>query len=176
MWRQRKTKILATLGPASAEPEIISRMVEAGADVFRLNMRHGSHDEHRRLFRIIRELEAASGRPLGVLADLQGPKLRVGTFAEGRIDLCAGKRLRLDLDAAPGDEGRVTLPHPEIFAVLKSGLEVLLDDGRVRLRVEKAGPDHAETVVLAGTERTDHKGDNIPGVVLPLTALTRKDH
>ncbi|MCH8187969.1 MAG: pyruvate kinase, partial [Proteobacteria bacterium] len=176
MWRQRKTKILATLGPASAEPEIIRRMVEAGADVFRLNMSHGSHDDHRRLFRIIRDLEAASGRPLGVLADLQGPKLRVGTFAEGRIGLCVGKRLRLDLDSAPGDEGRVTLPHPEIFAVLKSGQEVLLDDGRVRLRVEKAAPDHADTIVLAGTELSDHKGVNIPGAVLPLKALTHKDH
>ncbi len=176
MWRQRKTKILATLGPASADPEIIGRMVEAGADVFRLNMSHGSHDEHRRLFRIIRDLEAGSGRPLGVLADLQGPKLRVGTFAEGRIGLCAGKRLRLDLDTAPGDADRVTLPHPEIFTVLKKGLEVLLDDGRVRLRVEKAAPDHAETVVLAGTELSDHKGVNIPGAVLPLRALTPKDH
>ena len=176
MWRQRKTKILATLGPASADQEIIGRMVDAGADVFRLNMSHGSQADHRRLFQIIRDLEAGSGRPLGVLADLQGPKLRVGTFAEGRISLCVGKRLRLDLDTAPGDEGRVTLPHPEIFAALKSGLEVLLDDGRVRLRVEKAAADHAETVILAGTELSDRKGVNIPGAVVPLRALTNKDH
>ena len=176
MWRQRKTKILATLGPASSEPEVIRQLVEAGADAFRLNMSHGSHDDHRRLFRIIRDLEAGSGRPLGVVADLQGPKLRIGNFSEGRIDLCAGKRLRLDLDTSMGDEGRVTLPHPEVFAALKKGLEVLLDDGRVRLRVEKAAPDHAETVVLVGTELSDHKGVNVPGAVVPLKALTNKDH
>lgn len=176
MWRRRKTKILATLGPASAEPETIKRMVEAGADVFRLNMSHGSQGDHRRAFQIIRDLEADCGRPLGVVADLQGPKLRVGTFVDGRIRLCEGKRLRLDLDTAAGTEGRVTLPHPEVFAALKTGLEVLLDDGRVRLRVEKAGADHAETVVLAGTELSDHKGVNVPGAVVPLKALTAKDH
>ncbi len=176
MWRQRKTKILATLGPASADVGTIHRMVEAGADVFRLNLSHGSHADHRRLFGIIRDLESSFGHPIGIVADLQGPKLRIGTFVGGRIDLCEGKRLRLDLDAAPGNEDRAPLPHPEVFAALDCGHEVLLDDGRVRLRVEKSAADYADTVVVAGNELSDHKGVNVPGAVLPLKALTDKDH
>ena len=115
------------------------------------------------------------GRPIGVLADMQGPKLRVGTFANGPVELAAGSAFRLDLDNKPGDATRANLPHPEIFAALKPGAELLLDDGRLRLRVEQAGKDFAQTTVVAGGMLSDRKGVNVPGVVLPLSAMTAKD-
>jgi len=175
MRRERSTKIVATLGPSSASRERIEALFEAGADVFRFNFSHGSHDDHAARFAIVREIEKARGRPIGTLQDLQGPKLRIGTFAEGKVELAPGQPFRLDLEPVPGDATRVQLPHPEILGVLAPGAELLLDDGKVRLRVERAEASAAETVVVAGGSLSDRKGVNVPGVVLPIPALTDKD-
>jgi pyruvate kinase len=169
-------KIVATLGPASADRTTIEALVRAGADVFRLNFSHGTHADHQQRLALIRSIEADIGRPIGVLLDLQGPKLRVGTFANGPVQLVDGAPFRLDLDRTkPGVVTRVSLPHPEIFAALKPGAELLLDDGRLRLKVEKSGPDFADTRVVNGGLLSDRKGVNVPGVVLPLSAMTDKD-
>src|SRR6516164_9885451 len=136
MRRQRSAKIVATLGPSSSSPDQIRALFEAGVDVFRLNFSHGTHDDHHARFTAIREIETATGRPIGILADLQGPKLRLGSFAEGRIELEAGEPFRVDLGQKPGDRSRAPLPHPEIFDALSPGTELLVDDGKVRLRVE----------------------------------------
>ena len=175
MKRTRKAKILSTLGPASSSPEMIESLFKAGVDVFRLNFSHGSQADHRRRYDIIRGLETKYGRPIGILADLQGPKLRVGVFAAGKVNLKNGANLRLDLDTAPGDVKRVNLPHPEIFAALKEGAELLLDDGKVRLVVEKHGADWADTRVAVGGDLSNHKGLNLPNVTLPISPLTEKD-
>jgi pyruvate kinase len=175
MPRTRSTKIVATLGPASSSEEIVRALFDGGVDVFRLNFSHGSHEEHAARYRAIRDVEAPAGRPIGVLMDLQGPKLRVGAFAGGRAALVAGQRFRLDLADAPGDAARVRLPHEELYAALRPGLEILLDDGRLRLRVERCGPEFVETVALTSGTLSDHKGVNVPGVVLPLRAVTEKD-
>jgi pyruvate kinase len=175
MRRDRSTKILATLGPASASRERIRALVEAGADVFRFNFSHGSHEDHAARFALVREIEAECGRPIGTLIDLQGPKLRIGTFAQGKVVLAPGAPFRLDLDPTPGDGRRVQLPHPEILSVLRPGADLLLDDGRIRLRVEQAEAAAAETVVVAGGTLSDRKGVNVPGVVLPIPAMTEKD-
>lgn len=176
MRRDRNAKIVATLGPASADRPAIQALFEAGADVFRLNFSHGTHAEHAARVAAIRAIEGEAHRHIGVLADLQGPKLRIGTFRDGPIHLDAGARFRLDLDAgAPGDAGRVALPHPEIFAALSPGTDLLLDDGRIRLRVERCTPTDAETRVITGGALSERKGVNLPGAVLPLSALTEKD-
>ena len=173
--RYRQTKVVATLGPSSSSPEMIRALFDAGVDVFRLNFSHGSHEDHGERVRALRALERATGRPVAIMADLQGPKLRLGTFANGPVALTAGQRFRLDLSTAPGDERRVGMPHPEIFAALKADTDLLLDDGKVRLRVVDCGPDFAETVVVSGTRLSDRKGVNVPDVVLPLSPLTAKD-
>ncbi|GGY16044.1 pyruvate kinase [Massilia dura] len=176
MHRKRNAKIVATLGPASSEPDTIRALFDAGADVFRLNFSHGSHADHRQRFETIRAIEGETGRPIGVLLDLQGPKLRLGTFADGGVTLAAGDSFRLDLDRdTPGDRHRAPMPHPEIFSALVPGTDLLVDDGRVRLRVETCGPAFAETRVAVGGRVSDRKGVNVPGVVLPLSALTDKD-
>ena len=175
MRRQRSAKIVATLGPASATPDKIAALFEAGVDVFRLNFSHGEQAEHRARLDAIRALEKKVGRPIGVMADLQGPKLRVGTFAGGKVKLVPGAGFRLDLDKAPGSASRANLPHPEIFAAIAPGTELLLDDGNIRLKVEKSGKDFAETKVLAGGELSDRKGVNVPNAMLAVSALTPKD-
>lgn len=175
MRRTRNAKIVATLGPASSDKDTVRRLFLAGVDVFRLNFSHGSADDHRARFANLRELEQETGRPIGILADLQGPKLRVGTFAEGPVMLVEGAAFRLDLDPAPGNAQRAGLPHPEIFAALVPGAELLLDDGKLRLVVERCGADFAETRVVVGGKLSERKGVNVPGVVLPITALTAKD-
>ena len=175
MRRNRSAKIVATLGPASSTKERIRELADAGADVFRFNFSHGSHDDHAERFRIVREVEAERGRPIGLIMDLQGPKLRVGRFAEGRIQLAKGDRFRLDLDPAVGDKQRVCLPHPEIFRVLRPGQDLLLDDGKIRLGIESCGDSFAETVVRAGGPLSDRKGVNVPNAILPISALTDKD-
>jgi pyruvate kinase len=154
---------------------MIRQLFNAGADVFRLNFSHGSHADHKVRLDIIRDLERETGRPIAVLLDLQGPKLRLGTFREGKVNLAAGQAFRLDLAAGPGDDKRAPLPHPEIFAALKPQTNLLLDDGKVRLRVERCGPDFAETVVVIGGAVSDRKGVNVPDAVLPLSPLTEKD-
>lgn len=177
MNRPCNAKIVATLGPASADRATIAALVNAGADVFRLNFSHGTHADHKERLDLIRSVESELGRPIGVLLDLQGPKLRVGTFANGPVLLVEGAPFRLDLDRErPGDAQRAPLPHPEIFAALQPGVELLLDDGRLRLKVERCGPDFADTIVVNGGMLSDRKGVNVPGVVLPLSALTKKDH
>ena len=173
--RQRSAKIVATLGPSSSSPDRIRSLFETGVDVFRLNFSHGTHDDHRARFTAIRRVETATGRPIGILADLQGPKLRLGTFAEGPIELTAGARFHLDLDRHAGDERRAPLPHPEIFEALKPGTELLLDDGKVRLEVEACSSSFADTRCLVGGTLSDRKGVNVPNAVLPLSAITEKD-
>lgn len=175
MRRRRKAKIIATLGPASADPAVIRALFEAGADVFRLNMSHGSHADHKALMDAIRAQESEVGSPVGVIIDLQGPKLRLGRFKGGRATLKTGARFRLDLEETPGDSRRASLPSPEVFAALEPGAELLLDDGRVSLKVEKRGRDFAVTRVVVGGTLQDSKGVNIPGVTLPIAALTEKD-
>ncbi|MGJ7916697.1 pyruvate kinase [Massilia sp. LXY-6] len=175
MLRQRRSRILATLGPSSSTIGRIRALLEAGADVFRLNFSHGSHADHAARYAAIRAVEREIGRPIGVLMDLQGPKLRIGRLLGGRAVLEAGSAFRLDLDPAEGGAHRAQLPHPEIFAALRPGAELLLDDGKLRLRVESCGPDHAETRVLVGGPLSDRKGVNVPGVLLPISPLTAKD-
>jgi pyruvate kinase len=175
MRRQRSAKIVATLGPASSSPERIRALFDAGVDVFRLNFSHGTHREHDAGCTAIRRVESGTGRPIGILADLQGQKLRLGTFAEGRIELVAGAHFRLDLDHGAGDASRAPLPHPEIFAALEPGTELLLDDGKVRLQIESCGAGFAETRCLVGGTLSDRKGVNVPNAVLPLSAITEKD-
>ncbi|MDO9600649.1 MAG: pyruvate kinase [Azoarcus sp.] len=175
MRRRRSSRILATLGPASSSREQICKLAEAGVDVFRLNFSHGSHEDHAERLRLIRDIETELGRPIGVLMDLQGPKLRVGKMAAGKVTLEAGRPFRLDLDPAEGDVHRASLPHPEIFAALEVGTDLLLDDGKLRLRVDAFGPDFADTTVLVGGTLSDRKGVNVPGVVLPISPLTAKD-
>ena len=173
--RTRNAKIVATLGPASSDPAVVRQLFMAGVDVFRLNFSHGNHADHRARFELLRALEKDTGRPIGILADLQGPKLRVGSFADGPVMLAPGQAFRLDLDPAPGNAQRAVLPHPEIFAALVPGAELLLDDGKLRLVVERCGADFAETRVAVGGKLSERKGVNVPGVMLPITALTEKD-
>jgi pyruvate kinase len=173
--RRRRTKILATLGPASSTIEVIERLYRAGADVFRLNFSHGSHEDHAARIAMIREVERKVGRPIGILADVQGPKLRVGKFQAGRVQLQTGQAFRLDLNPTPGDVRRVTLPHKEIIEAAQIGTTLLLDDGKLRLRVTRTRPDHLETEVVVGGPLSDRKGVNVPDVALPIPALTEKD-
>ena len=175
MRRHRFAKIIATLGPATSAPETIRALFAAGVDVFRLNFSHGDHDGHRRCFEAIRAVEAATGRPIGVLLDLQGPKLRIGEIAGGRVMLEEGASFSFDLDPSPGGPDRVALPHPEVFAALKPGTNLLVNDGKVRLEVETCGANFAGARVRVGGEISDHKGVNIPDVVLPISPLTDKD-
>jgi pyruvate kinase len=175
MRRQRNTKIIATLGPASSDPARIEALFVAGADVFRLNFSHGEHADHRQRYDAIRALEKKTGRPISIMMDLQGPKLRVGKFVEGKIALRTGQRFRFDLDDKPGDAQRVRLPHAEVLSVLKPGTDLLLDDGKLRLKVEAAGEGFAEATVTQGGILSDRKGVNVPGVILPVSPLTEKD-
>jgi pyruvate kinase len=175
MRRLTRTKIVSTLGPSSSTEERLAQLFEAGVDVFRLNFSHGTHDEHAGRMRAIRELERRYGRPIGVLADMQGPKLRVGAFAGGRVELQADAAFRLDLSEEPGGVARVMLPHPEIFAALKPGAVLLLDDGRLRLEVTDCGPDYADTKVLVAGPLSDRKGVNLPNIRLDISPLTPKD-
>lgn len=173
--RQRQTKIVATIGPASASEEMLRKLVLTGVDMFRLNFSHGEQSEHVARVNLLRQLEQELRRPIALMADLQGPKLRVGRFADDRIVLEAGQAFRLDRDTALGDTSRVELPHPEIFEALLPGATLLLDDGKVRLKVENCGSDFADCRVLAGSSLSNRKGVNVPDVVLPLSALTAKD-
>jgi len=175
MRRSRKIKILATLGPSSSTPEIIEKLFRAGADIFRINMSHTSHETMRALVGTIRDVEAAHDRPVGVLVDLQGPKLRLGRFQEGSVALEPGARFTLDSDETPGTTDRVFLPHPEIFAALAVGHSILLDDGRVRLKVVETGEGRAITEVVQGRKLSDRKGVSLPDSLLRVSALTEKD-
>lgn len=175
MRRLRNVKIVATLGPSSSDYETIRALFEAGADVFRLNMSHGGHDDQKARYDIIRKIEADTGRPIAVLADLQGPKLRVGVFANGSEELEEGAKFRFDLNPAEGDGSRVCLPHKEIFAALEPGSSLLVNDGKIRLKVDTCGADFADCTVTIGGTISNRKGVNVPDVVLPLAALSDKD-
>src|SRR5580658_3998825 len=175
MRRQRRTKIVATLGPASSERAVISRLFEAGADVFRINMSHTNHDKLRELVTTIRAVEADYNRPIGILVDLQGPKLRLGTFQDGVAEIARGQDFILDTDPTPGDGKRVHLPHPEIFAAIKSGDALLIDDGKLRLVATEVAPDRIATRVEIGGTVSNRKGVSLPDTVIPLAALTAKD-
>ncbi len=175
MIRARRARIVATLGPASRDPEVVLALARAGADVFRLNFSHGSHEDHAEALKAIRAAEKAIDRPIGVLADLQGPKFRLGVFKDGPVEIKPGDRFRLDLDPTPGDGARVCMPHPELFAAMTVGARLLLDDGKVRLKVIEAGADHAEVEVVQGLRLSDHKGISLPGGVINLSPLTPKD-
>lgn len=175
MRRHRNVKIVATLGPASNDYDMIRALHEAGADVFRLNMSHGDHDEIRARHAIIRKVEKDLDSPICILADLQGPKLRVGTFANGEEELAVGASFRLDLQDAEGDAKRVTLPHKEIFDALEPGSHLLVNDGKIKLRVKDCGADFADCEVIVGGTISNRKGVNVPDVVLPVAALSEKD-
>lgn len=175
MKRTRQTKIVGTLGPASDTEEMIRTLFEQGVDVFRHNFSHGTHDDHRDRLNTIRKIEKDFAHPIGVIADMQGPKLRVGKFAEGKIALEKGMSLRFDLDDTPGDTTRAPLPHPEVIEALNPGDHILLDDGKVRVCVTDKGSDFLMTEVEAGSKLSNNKGFNVPGVVLPIEALTEKD-
>jgi pyruvate kinase len=173
--RTRKVRILATLGPASNTPDMIRKLVQSGADAFRINMSHGTHAGHAEVIAIIRQLEKELERPMTILADLQGPKLRVGKFVDGGATLEKGQSYVFDRNEAEGDATRATLPHREIFEGVEEGTRLLIDDGKIVQRVVSATADRIETVVEVGGRISNNKGLNVPDVVLPLAALTDKD-
>ena len=175
MRRSRKVKILATIGPASSDEAMLKRLFEAGADVFRINMSHADHELMRMLVGRIRAVEQSVGRPIGILADLQGPKLRVGKFARGRETLAVGQTFTLDDDPAPGDAKRVYLPHPEILRSVEPGHRLLIDDGKLMLRAVETDGRRIVCTVVSGTRISDRKGVSLPDTDLPVGALTEKD-
>jgi pyruvate kinase len=172
--RRRNVKIIATLGPASDTPEMIRKLFDAGADVFRLNMSHLDHKGLKRVHTMVREVEKSVERPIGILVDLQGPKLRIGEMKDGTV-LKEGSRFRLDTSKKAGDASRAFLPHPAIFDAVSAGQSLLLDDGKIRLLVKGKGRDHIDTEVTVGGKLTSRKGVSLPDTVLPLAALTEKD-
>lgn len=174
--RGRKVKILATVGPASQHPDMLRRLLLAGVDAFRVNMSHGDHATHAETIANIRALEEEFSRPIAILCDLQGPKLRVGTFREGeRVVIPHGRHFTFDRNPEPGDETRVCLPHPELFSVLEKGQRLLVDDGKIRLKVIRAGEDEILCTAEVGGVISDRKGVNVPDVVVPVPAMTEKD-
>ena len=173
--RARNVRILATLGPASNDADTIRELYLAGADAFRLNMSHGGHDEHAQSLAHIRALEKEFGRPTTILADLQGPKLRIGGFVDNLVTVKTGQEFVLDRDEALGTSRRVNLPHTEIYDALEPGTRLLLDDGKLVLRVRSVDPERIETIVEVGGALSNRKGVNVPDVVLPMAALTDKD-
>ena len=175
MRRLRRAKIVATLGPASANPDMMARLFKAGADVFRINMSHTSQDRMRELVTAIRGIERDCGRPIGILVDLQGPKIRLGTFAGGSAMLAKGESFVLDSDPAPGDTTRVYLPHPEIFGAATPGHTLLLDDGKVRLTITEANAKRMVTRVEVAGKLSDRKGVSLPDTTIPFSALEAKD-
>ena len=175
MRRLRRTKIVATLGPASSVQSVIANLFAAGADVFRINMSHTSHERMRELVAAIRAVETEHGRPIGILVDLQGPKLRVGSFANGPATLIKGETFVLDGDSRPGDAARVHLPHPEIFAAVEPGHTLLLDDGKIRLVATEVEGERIVTRVEVGGKLSDRKGVSLPDTVIPFSALVEKD-
>ncbi len=175
MKRSRRVKIVATLGPASNDPKVIEELVRAGADVFRINMSHASHDVMRDTVAKIRAVERTVRYPIGILVDLQGPKLRIGTFAEGSAMLAKGETFTLDTSDAPGDKTRIHLPHPEIFSSVKTGDRLLLDDGKIELRISAISPEAINTTVVYGGKLSDKKGVSLPDTILSVGVLTEKD-
>ncbi|MGL4634348.1 MAG: pyruvate kinase [Beijerinckiaceae bacterium] len=175
MRRMRKTKLLATLGPATQDDAMVEKLFEAGADIFRINMSHSSHEVLYARVKQLRAMEAKYDRPVGILADLQGPKLRVGMFKDGSAMLENGQTFTLDSNPEPGDATRVQLPHPEILAPLEVGHSIIIDDGKLRLRVVLETPTEAVTVVEIGGKISNKKGVSLPDTMIPVSAMTEKD-
>ena len=169
------TKIIATLGPSSSDKKTIAALAKAGANAFRLNFSHGSYQDHQQRIAIIRQIAKENKTHYTILADMQGPKLRVGLFEKGKIQLKKSQLFTLDMSSELGNEKRVQLPHPEIFKVIKPNMNLLLNDGKIRLSVQKVSPQKIETKVIVGGTLSDHKGVNVPDVILPINALTEKD-
>src|SRR6516225_3085445 len=175
MRRERFTKIVATLGPASSSPERLRALFEAGADVFRLNFSHGTPDDHKQRVDLLRALEKQYKHPIAILMDLQGPKLRLGALAKGPMELAKGQKIRLDMDPAPGSAKRVPLPHSEIFKAAKPDGLLLIDDGKVRLRIAQHTDETIDAVVEVAGPISDRKGVNLPNLIVPLSPMTAKD-
>jgi pyruvate kinase len=173
--RARQTKIVATIGPASTDIEMIRKLFLAGVDTFRLNFSHGAHEDHKLRYDNIRKVEKEFNRPVGILADMQGPKLRLGKFENGAVDVTPGHRITLDGDATPGNATRVHLPHPEIIEAFKVGDPFLVDDGKVTLKIVEKKKDSVVAEVITGTKLMDRKGVNLPGTILKVSVLTEKD-
>ena len=175
MHRSRRAKIVATVGPASASPEMLEALFLAGVDTFRLNFSHGAHEDHAKVHAAIRALEETTGRPIGILMDLQGPKIRVGTVRDGKLSVATGETIRFVLSGADGDKDAIPLPHPEIFAAIAPGHDLLIDDGRVRVRVTGLGDGYIAATAIVGGVISNRKGVNLPGTVLDVSPLTKKD-
>ena len=175
MSRKRRLKIVATLGPKTSSVEMIQRLHEAGADVFRINMSHTSHDDFLKLNQAIRQVENNMARPIGILVDLQGPKLRISEMPEDGVMLKEGAKFTLDKYDRPGDIKRVHLPHSKIFDAINKGHRILLDDGRLELKTTKVGKDEIITKVIVGGQLSSRKGVSLPDTLLPISALTKKD-
>lgn len=175
MNRKRQTKILATLGPASNSKAMIEKLFLAGVDTFRLNFSHGTHADHEKTYKHIRAIEKEHNHPIGILGDMQGPKLRIGNFENNSISLKKGQNFRFDSNPDLGDETRVNLPHPEVLDAMEEGSRIFLDDGKVRIEITGKGDGYLDGVVQSGSALSNHKGFNIPGVILPIPALTEKD-
>lgn len=175
MHRNRRAKIVATVGPASSSPAMLKALFLAGVDTFRMNFSHGIHEDHAKVHAAIRALEDEVGRPIGILQDLQGPKIRIGTVRDGRFMVETGETISFVPGGAEGDRTAIPLPHPEIFAAVIPGSDLLIDDGRVRVRVERLGTDRFDCKVINGGMISNRKGVNVPGVILELSPLTKKD-
>jgi pyruvate kinase len=175
MRRNRRVKIVATLGPASADPEVLERLFDAGVDVFRINMSHSSHDVARKLHAAVRNAELKFRRPIGILCDLQGPKFRVGEIAGGRAMVAQGSVFRFDRTEEAGSSDRVFLPHPQIFAAVEPGHTLLLDDGKLRMRVAEKKNDLIAAEVIVGGPLASRKGIAMPDSILPIGPVTDKD-
>ncbi|MEZ0260012.1 MAG: pyruvate kinase [Alphaproteobacteria bacterium] len=174
--RANTTQIVATLGPASNTYDTIKKLWEAGVDTFRLNFSHGSHEDHGKLFDIIRKLEKDVGEPIGILADMQGPKLRIGAFKDGmKVPLTPGKQIRFDLDPTPGDETRVSFPHPDVMSALEIGARFLMDDGDVGMKIVGKGEGYLIAEAVYGAELSSKKGVNVPDLSRPVSSITPKD-
>ena len=175
MLRKRNTKIIATLGPSSSSPLKIHSLFQAGADIFRLNFSHGNHEDHRRRVFHIRQYEKRLGRPIGILGDLQGPKIRIGNFQKSFENLKNNQKFTLDLENTLGDKKRVLLPHPEIFKSVKKNTRILIDDGKIILHINKVFSDKIITEVINGGKISNKKGVNFPDTFVKLSSLTPKD-
>ena len=175
MLRKRNTKIIATLGPSSSSPLKIHSLFQAGADIFRLNFSHGTHYDHRKKVFHIRQYEKRLGRPIAILGDLQGPKIRIGTFKKTFVNLINNQKFDLDLNPEPGNERRVLLPHPEIFKSVKKNTKVLIDDGKIILNIIGVYSDKISTEVINGGKISNMKGVNIPETFIKMSSLTKKD-
>lgn len=175
MRRHRRAKIVATVGPATSSADMLKALFLAGVDTFRLNFSHGTQDDHARVHAAIRALEQEIKRPIGILMDLQGPKIRVGTLQGGKITVEAGETIRFVLSGSDGDRLAIPLPHREIFAAVAPDHDLLIDDGRVRVRVTGLGDDVIDAKVIVGGTISNHKGVNLPGTLLDLSPLTPKD-